>query len=211
MKKILNGIINENPLFVLSLGLCSTLAVSTTFEKAYMLGISVLLVLVCSNTIVALLKKWIGNAVRTPSLILIIGSFVTVLEILLSKYMKELYDSFGIYLSLIVVNCIILGRAISVASKESVKDSFLDGLGIGLGYLFSISLVGLIREILGNGTITIMDATKNITGYIEIIKLPTNAYFPMPLFIEPAGAFLTVGLLLGIIKTIKGGKKHETD
>ena len=145
MRKIKDGVIKENPLVVLMLGLCSTMAISTTFEKSLLLGFAVFLVLTLSNVVVSLLKKWIGKSVVTPSLILIIGTLVTILELLLSTFVKPLYDAFGIYLSLIVVNCIILGRALLVAMKEGVKESFIDGVGIGLGYLLSISVFGLVR------------------------------------------------------------------
>lgn len=209
MRKIKDGVIKENPLVVLMLGLCSTMAISTTFEKSLLLGFAVFLVLTLSNIVVSLLKKWIGKSVVTPSLILIIGTLVTILELLLSTFVKPLYDAFGIYLSLIVVNCIILGRALLVAMKEGVKESFIDGVGIGLGYLLSISIFGLIREILGNGTITIVDATQNIVGREVILTLFDGKYFPISFFVSPAGAFLVAGFLLGIIGTWKE-RKHET-
>ncbi len=209
MRKIKDGIIKENPLVVLMLGLCSTMAISTTFEKAMLLGIAVLLVVTLSNVIVSILKRWIGKSVVTPSLILIIGTLVTILELLLSTFLKPLYDAFGIYLSLIVVNCIILGRALQVAMKENVKESFIDGVGIGLGYLFSISLFGLVREILGSGTITLIDATQNLFGREIILHLFKGNYFPTAFFVSPAGAFLVAGVLLGIIGTWRG-RKHET-
>lgn len=208
MRKMKDGMRKENPLTVLMLGLCSTMAISTTFEKSFLLGIAVLLVLVFSNTIISLSKKWIGKSVTTPSLILIIGTLVTILELLLSTFLKPLYDAFGIYLSLIVVNCIILGRGIQVAMKESVRDSFIDGLGIGLGYLTSISFFGLFREILGSGTITLVDATEKIFGQKRVITLLQGDYLPNALFISPAGAFLTAGILLGILGMRR--KKHET-
>lgn len=210
MKKIINGMIHENPLFVLLLGLCSTLAVSTNFEKAYLLGFSVLVVLILTNVIVSLTKRFIGKSVETPALILIIGSFVTILEMILKAYIPALHQSLGIYLSLIVVNCIILGRAIQVGMKETLKNSFLDSLGVGLGFLFSISIIGLIREILGNGTITLMDTISSITGSVKIIELGNNSYFPISFFTTPAGAFITVGLLLGIVNTVRRGK-HESN
>lgn len=209
MRKIKDGIIKENPLVVLMLGLCSTMAISTTFEKAMLLGIAVLLVVTLSNVIVSTLKRWIGKSVVTPSLILIIGTLVTILELLLSTFLKPLYDAFGIYLSLIVVNCIILGRALQVAMKENVKESFIDGVGIGLGYLFSISLFGLVREILGSGTITLIDTTQNLFGREIILHLFKGNYFPTAFFVSPAGAFLVAGVLLGIIGTWRG-RKHET-
>lgn len=208
MRKIKDGIVKENPLTVLLLGLCSTMAISTTFEKAFLLGIAVLVVLILSNTIISLTKKWIGKSVTTPSLILIIGTLVTILELLLSTFLKPLYDAFGIYLSLIVVNCIILGRGIQVAMKESTRASFIDGLGIGLGYLLSISFFGLLREILGSGTITLVDATDKLFGQKVVLSLFKGDYLPNTLFVSPAGAFLTAGILLGILGMRR--KRHET-
>ena len=209
MKEIIKIAIHENPLFVLLLGLCSTLAVSTTFENAYLLGISVLIVLTLSNCIVSLVKKWIGKSVEVPALILIIGTLVTILEMLLASKIPVLYHTFGIYLSLIVVNCIILGRTIQVGMKANVKESLKDGLGVGLGFLTSISLVGLIREILGSGTITLIQNTKELFHTTCVLHLPQNLYYPLDFFITPAGAFITVGLLLGIIQTIRRNH-HET-
>ena len=160
-----------------------------------------------SNTIISIIKKLIPENVKIPCYILIIGTTVTITEIILKKYIPDLYNALGIYLPLIVVNCIVLGRALLVASKESVKNTILDSLGIGIGFTLAISLIALIREILGTNTLTIMDATKNITGYIAIYKniLPNISIFPIPILVESSGAFLTLGLLLALFN--KGGKK----
>lgn len=210
MKRLLNGIINENPIFSLSLGLCSALAVTTKFENAYMMGICVLVVLVFSNLVVSLIKKIVPNSVRIPVYILIIGTFVTIIEILLKNYIPALYKALGIYLPLIVVNCVVLGRALDVASKESVKNSLLDALGIGLGYTFAIMLIALFREVLGTNTITLMDSISSITGYRAVYKiLPTTNIFPMSILVTPTGAFLIFGLLAGIINYVRR-LKHES-
>ena len=207
MKKLFNSIIKENPTFVLLLGLCPALAVTTKFENAYLMGICVLFILLISNTIISIIKKLIPENVKIPCYILIIGTTVTITEIILKKYIPDLYNALGIYLPLIVVNCIVLGRALLVASKESVKNTILDSLGIGIGFTLAISLIALIREILGTNTLTIMDATKNITGYIAIYKniLPNISIYPIPKLVESSGAFLTLGLLLALFN--KGGKK----
>ena len=207
MKKLFNSIIKENPTFVLLLGLCPALAVTTKFENAYLMGICVLFILLVSNTIISIIKKLIPENVKIPCYILIIGTTVTITEIILKKYIPDLYNALGIYLPLIVVNCIVLGRALLVASKESVKNTILDSLGIGIGFTLAISLIALIREILGTNTLTIMDATKNITGYIAIYKniLPNICIFPISILLESSGAFLTLGLLLALFN--KGGKK----
>ena len=211
MKRLLNGIINENPIFSLSLGLCSALAVTTKFENAYMMGICVIVVLFFSNLIISLIKKIVPDSVRIPVYILIIGTFVTIIEMLLKSYIPVLYKSLGIYLPLIVVNCVVLGRALEVASKESVKNSLLDALGIGFGYTIAIMLIALFREILGTNTITLMDSVSSITGYRAIYKvLPTTNILPISILVTPTGAFLIFGLLSGIINYIRR-LKHESN
>lgn len=212
MKRILNGIINENPILVLLLGLCSTLAVTTNFENAYLMGICVLIVLIFSNVTVSLIKKLVPKNVEVPVYILIISTFVTILEVLLKNYIPLLYNVLGIYLPLIVVNCIVLGRALSVASKENIGNSFKDALGIGIGYTLVLMLIAVFREVLGNNTITLMDSISNITGYKVIYKVYIdNTIFPMNILTKPAGAFITLGFLIGIFNAIKGGIKHESD
>lgn len=205
MKKIFNFLFKENPVFVLVLGLCSVLAVTTTFEKSYMMGLVVLIVLVSSNIIVSLIRKLVNNEVRIPVYIIIISTLVTISELLLHRYSKELYDAFGIYLPLIVVNCIILGRALSFASKNTVLSSIKDGLKTGIGYLVAISLFGLFRELLGSGTITIMNDISKLTGYRWIINVFNNSVLPNKLFLSSGGAFILLGLIIGIINSIKVG------
>lgn len=211
MKTIWNGIIKENPVFVLMLGLCSVLAVTTTFEQSFMMGLCVLVVLTISNTIISLVRLIVPENVQTPVYILLIGTLVTILEILLKKYVPVLYESFGIYLSLIVVNCIVLGRAIQVASKNNVIKSFLDGIGIGLGYTLALMILGAIREIFGNNTITFMDKISSITGYRAVYRIfPENNVLPIEFLTTPSGAFMTLGLLLAVFQYFqnkKGAKK----
>ena len=211
-KIILNGIINENPTFVLLLGLCPALAVTTKFENAYLMGLCVMIVLLFSNIIVSIIKKHVNENVKIPVFILIIGTFVTTLEILLEKYIPNLYEALGIYLPLIVVNCIVLGRAIEVASKESVKNSILDAIGVGLGFTLAISLIALIREVLGTNTITLMDSISSITGYRAIYTniLPNSNILPMQILVSPAGSFLVLGMLIALFNKI-GGKKNDTN
>lgn len=211
MKTIWNGIVKENPVFVLMLGLCSTLAITTTFEQSYMMGICVLVILTMSNTIVSIIRSLVPENVQTPVYILLIGTLVTILEIVLKNYVPTLYESFGIYLALIVVNCIVLGRAIQVASKNKVGKSFLDGIGIGLGYTVALMILGSVREILGNNTITLMDKISGITGHKAVYRiLPENDILPIEFLTTPAGAFMTLGLLLALFQYIqnkKGAKK----
>ena len=210
MKKIINGIIFENPILVGTLGLCSALAVTNKFENAYVMGFCVLMVLTLSNLIISIIKKLVPENVKIPVYILIIATLVTIIEILLQQYVKPLYDVLGIYLPLIVVNCIILGRALQVASKEKVIPSVLDGIGVGLGYTFVLMIIALFREILGSNTLTIMDNISTLTGYKAIYKIfPTNDILPINLFSKEAGAFLTLGLLIALAKYIGG--KHESN
>lgn len=209
MKRIINGITKENPIFIMTLGLCSALAVTNNFENAYVMGLCVLIVLLFSNLIVSLIKNIVPENVKIPVYILIIATFVTIIEILMQKYLNELYKILGIYLPLIVVNCIILGRALQVASKEKIHTSIQDAVGIGLGYTLALILIALIREILGNNTITLMDNISTITGYKAIYKVfPTNDIIPMNIFINPTGAFLTIGLMIALFKKI-GGKNES--
>lgn len=212
MKTILNGIFKENPIFVLTLGLCSALAVTNTVENAYMMGICLTLVLVLSNVFVSLIRKLVPNSVQIPVYILIIGTFVSIIEILLAKYLPAVYSALGIYLALIVVNCIILGRTIAVASKSSVGRSFLDGLGIGIGYTLALIIIALFREILGTNTITIMQNISPITGYRAVYTniFPTSSIFPISIFNKEAGAFITLGLIIAFFNWIKlRREKHD--
>ena len=212
MKTIINGIIKENPTFVLLLGLCPALAVTTKVENAYLMGLCVLIVLLLSSLIVSIIKKLIPESVKLPVYILIIGTIVTVLEIVLKNYIPTLHQILGIYLPLIVVNCIVLGRIISVSSKEKIGYSLKDALGIGLGFTLAITVIALFREVLGTGLITFMDATSSLTGYRAIYQIiPSNNLLPISILTTPAGAFLTLGLLIPLFNYIKdkGGKKSE--
>lgn len=208
MKTILNGIIKENSILVLLLGLCSTLAVTTNFENSYIMGICVIIVLTFSNITVSLIKKFVTKNVEIPVYILVISTFVTILELLLKNYVHDLYNVLGIYLPLIVVNCIVLGRAIEVASKSSIKTSFLDAIGVGLGYTLVLMILGTFREILGNNTITLMDSVSGLTGYRAVYKIYTpNNLLPMNILIKPAGAFISLAFLMALFNHIKGGNK----
>lgn len=205
MKKI----ITENPVFVLMLGLCSTLAVTTKVENAIIMGICLIIVLVLSNTIISILKKLIPESVKIPTYILIIGTLVTILEILLEKYVVELYNVLGIYLPLIVVNCIVLGRAINVASRESVINSMKDGFFIGLGYLFSLIVIALIREVLGTGYLTIMDLSTSLTGYRMVYQIyEVGNILPLNILQTPAGAFFTLGFI-SLLFNLRGDKNES--
>ena len=205
MKKIMN----ENPIFVLLLGLCSALAVTTKVENAILMGCCFIIVMFLSSTIISIFKRWIPNNVQIPVYILIIATIVTILEILLSHFAPAIDKVLGIYLPLIVVNCIVLGKCMSVASKSSVIDSMKDALLTGFGYLFALLMIALIRETLGSGTITLMDASSVITHKKLIIVLYKNLnLLPLSILVEPSGAFLVIAFLIALFQ--KKGEKHES-
>ncbi len=205
MKKI----IHENPIFVLLLGLCSALAVTTKVENAILMGCCFIIVMFFSSTIISIFKRWIPNNVQIPVYILIIATIVTILEILLSHFAPAIDKVLGIYLPLIVVNCIVLGKCMSVASKSSVIHSMKDALLTGFGYLFALLMIALIRETLGSGTITLMDASSVITHKKLIIVLYKNLnLLPLSILVEPSGAFLVIAFLIALFQ--KKGEKHES-
>jgi Na+-translocating ferredoxin:NAD+ oxidoreductase subunit E len=186
------GIFKNNPTFRLVLGLCPTLAVTTSLENALGMGLAAAFVLVCSNALVSALRTLIPSAVHIPCYIVIIAAFVTTIDLLMKAYLPELSASLGIFIPLIVVNCIILGRAEAFACKNTVIDSIADGLGSGLGFTLSLSLIAIVREIVGAGTLTVWGdlAFKNLNPG------------PVTMAILPAGGFITLGLLLALINRL---------
>ena len=208
MKTIINGIFKENPVLILLLGLCSALAVTTTLESAYTMGFCVLVVLIASEFLVSMIKKIVPDNVKIPTYILIIGTFVTIVEILLSKFVPNVYEVLNIYLPLIIVNCIVLGRCLNVASKKSVGYSLLDAIGMGLGYTLALSMIAFIRELFGSGTITLIDNLSTLTKSKFIIEVFDKSYLPNFL-VSPSGAFLVVGFLLAFINFVKEKKVHK--
>lgn len=214
MKKIWNNITKENSVFVLLLGLCPALAVTTTFEKSYVMGLCVLFVLLGSNIIISIIRKLVPELVKIPVFILIIGTFVTLIEIILKNEIPGLYSVLNIYLPLITVNCIIFGRALEVASKENVGKSILDAIGTGLGFTFALMILGFIRELFGSNSITIMsqDGIAKLTGSSLAIKDVFPNFISIDMMVKPAGAFLTLALLLALINFIKiRRKKHVSN
>lgn len=204
---VVNGILASNPVFRLVLGMCPTLAISTSAFNGLGMGVAATVVLVCSNALVSLLRKVIPDKVRIPAYVLIIATFVTLVEMLLRKFVPALYDALGIYLPLIVVNCIILARAEAFASTNKVGDSVLDGLGMGLGFTLALLLLGVIREFLGSGTFFVGSFGDAEFG-VTLGKLPDYA---MSVFVMPAGGFLTLGLVMAAINAIsdKAAAKRE--
>ena len=189
-ERIYNGVIKENPTLVLMLGMCPTLAVTTSCMNGFGMGVSTLVVLVMSNLVISALRKVIPDAVRLPAYIVIVASLVTVVELLMEAYVPDIYDALGIYIPLIVVNCIILGRAEAYASKNPPLLSAMDGLGMGLGFTISLSVIGLIRELLGAGTVFGM-------------QVMPSAYKPIAIFIKAPGAFLVLAFLVIIMNSLK--------
>lgn len=188
LKTIKDGIIDENPTFVQLLGMCPTLAVTTSLKNGIGMGLSVTFVLILSNVLVSLLRKIIPQKIRIAAYVVIIATFVTIVDLLLKAYIPSLSKSLGLFIPLIVVNCIILARAEAFASKNTVIRSAADGLGMGIGFTIALSLISAIREILGNGT---------------LFDIPLGISSPAIIMILPPGGFLTLGIILGIINVIK--------
>ena len=153
LERIVNGLVKENPTFVLMLGMCPTLAVTTSAINGLGMGISTMVVLIMSNMLISALRKVIPDGVRMPAYIVIVASFFTIVEMLMQAYVTGLYESLGVYIPLIVVNCIILGRAESYASKNPVIPSIFDGIGMGLGFTVALTIIGMVRELFGAGTL----------------------------------------------------------
>lgn len=199
VERIYNGLIKENPTFVLTLGMCPTLAVTTSAINGIGMGLSSTVVLVMSNLLISLLRKVIPDGVRMPAFIVIVASFVTVVQFLMQGYLPSLYDSLGIYIPLIVVNCIILGRAEAYASKNPAIPSVFDGLGMGLGFTCAITILGAIRELIGAGTIL-------STGSSALVDFTNYGFTPASIFILAPGAFFVLAMCIAVMNRIK--RKH---
>ena len=193
-KIVLNGLIKENPTFCLLLGMCPTLATTTSAINGMGMGLCTMFVLMCSNMVVAAIKNVVPDKVRIPAFVVVIATFVTILQLALQAYVPALNKSLGIFIPLIVVNCVILGRAEAFASKHNVVDSLLDGIGIGLGFTVALTLLGSVREMLGAGS---------IFGY-KFIAPDSDGIL---LFILPPGAFIALGYLIAIVNRLRA--KYE--
>ena len=189
-ERLHNGLIKENPTFVLMLGMCPTLAVTTLAMNGIGMGLTTTVILALSNVMISALRKVIPDGVRMPAYIVIVASFVTIVQFLLQAYVPGLYESLGIYIPLIVVNCIILGRAEAYASKNLVIPSFFDGLGMGLGFTVGLTAIGIVRELIGSG---------KIFGF----QVMPSAYEPVTIFILAPGAFLVLTLLVALQNRVK--------
>ena len=189
MREFTKGLWRENPIFRLVLGICPTLAVTTAAINGIGMGLATTFVLVCSNVVISLLRNFIPPRVRIPSFIVVIASFVTIVDLVMAGFFFQLHKTLGLFIPLIVVNCIILGRAEAFASKHPLKESIADGFGMGLGFTLSLLVLGSIREVLGNGTIF------NVPAF-------GPGYFPFLLMILPPGAFITLGFLLALMNRL---------
>ena len=188
-KVFLNGLVKENPTFVLLLGMCPTLGTTSSAINGMSMGLATTFVLICSNIVIALLKNLIPDKVRIPAFIVVIASFVTLLQMLMQAYLPSLYASLGLFIPLIVVNCIILGRAEAFAAKNTALPSLFDGVGMGLGFTWALTLLGAVRELLGTGS---------LFGF-TVLPSATN----MLVFVLAPGAFIVLGYLIAIVNRIK--------
>ena len=189
IKVLSNGIIKENPTFVLLLGMCPTLATTTSAGNGLSMGVATMAVLICTNIVISCIKSITPDKVRIPVFVVVIASFVTVLQMVIKAYLPEVDKNLGIFIPLIVVNCIILGRAEAFACKNTPLASLFDGLGIGLGFTMALTLLGMVRELLGSGSLfgeTLLPETTNIL-----------------LFVLPPGAFISLGFLVAIVNKLK--------
>ena len=202
----LKGIVNENPLLVSILGTCPALATTKSVEAAIGMGLLFTIVLVCSNILVSFLRKLIPEEVKTPAYIVIIATFVTMVKMFTNAFLPELYSTLGVFISLIVVNCIVLGRAEAYASKNGVFDSFIDALGMGVGYTLAIMLMAFFREFLGTGGFTIGAVFPIVEEPLTLQIIPED--FAISLFQMPAGAFIVFGLILAVLAFIKNRKEE---
>ncbi len=196
----LKGLIAENPVLVLILGTCPTLAQTKSFINALSMGLAATVVLICSNIVISALRKIIPDTVRIPCYIVVIATFVTVVQMVMQAYLPDLYSMMGVYLALIVVNCIILGRAEMFARKNTVIDSALDGAGMGLGFLIALVAMALVREVLGAGTLTILPDNP--------FEIPFLSDYNFPILTQAPGGFLVFGILIAVVNKI-GPKKGE--
>lgn len=191
-KVILNGLIKENPTFVLMLGMCPTLGTTTSALNGMSMGLATTFVLICSNVVISLLKNLIPDKIRIPAFIVVIATFVTIIQMAMEAYIPALYDSLGLFIPLIVVNCIVLGRAEAFAAKNNPFASFCDGLGIGLGFTVGLTLLGIVREFIGTGALFSLRIFPEEYGVLVFVLAP--------------GAFISLGYLIAIINKLKMNK-----
>lgn len=195
-RQMKEGLLDNNPTLVQLLGMCPTLAVTTTLENSFGMGMAATAVLICSNLFISILRKFIPKQVRIAAYIVIISGFVTAIQLLMQAYFYSLYQSLGLFIPLIVVNCIILARAEAFASKNPPIPSMVDGLAMGLGFTFALCLIGTVRELFGSGT---------LLGY----QIMPDFYPAMTIFVLPTGAFITLGLIIAVVQKIRNTAEEK--
>ena len=188
LNTVLNGILRENPVFALVLGMCPTLATTTSAINGMSMGLATTFVLICSNVVISLLKNLIHDKVRIPAFIVVIATFVTMVQLLMQAYLPAIYEVLGLFIPLIVVNCIVLGRAEAFAAKNTVGLSALDGLGMGLGFTLALTLIGAVRELLGTGSLFGMNLYSETYGMLIFVLAP--------------GAFIVLGYLMALVQKL---------
>ena len=188
LSTVLNGILRENPVFALVLGMCPTLATTTSAINGMSMGLATTFVLICSNVVISLLKNLIPDKVRIPAFIVVIATFVTMVQLLMQAYLPAIYEVLGLFIPLIVVNCIVLGRAEAFAAKNTVGLSALDGLGMGLGFTLALTLIGAVRELLGTGSLFGMNLYSETYGMLIFVLAP--------------GAFIVLGYLMALVQKL---------
>lgn len=191
---IKNGLINENPTFVLLLGMCPTIGTTTSALNGMSMGLATMFVLICSNAVISALDRFIPDKVHIPGYVIIIAAFVTILQLCMEAYTPDLYATLGLFIPLIVVNCIVLGRAEAFAAKHGIMDSACDGIGIGLGFTVALTLMGAVRELLGTGKIFSLTIFPEDLGMLSFILAP--------------GGFIVLGFLIAIVHHIQNSKKQ---
>ena len=188
LNTVLNGILRENPVFALVLGMCPTLATTTSAINGMSMGLATTFVLICSNVVISLLKNLVPDKVRIPAFIVVIATFVTMVQLLMQAYLPAIYEVLGLFIPLIVVNCIVLGRAEAFAAKNTVGLSALDGLGMGLGFTLALTLIGAVRELLGTGSLFGMNLYSETYGMLIFVLAP--------------GAFIVLGYLMALVQKL---------
>lgn len=188
LNTVLNGILRENPVFALVLGMCPTLATTTSAINGMSMGLATTFVLICSNVVISLLKNLIPDKVRIPAFIVVIATFVTMVQLLMQAYLPAIYEVLGLFIPLIVVNCIVLGRAEAFAAKNTVGLSALDGLGMGLGFTLALTLIGAVRELLGTGSLFGLNLYSETYGMLIFVLAP--------------GAFIVLGYLMALVQKL---------
>jgi electron transport complex protein RnfE len=209
-KVFIAGITKENPVLMMFLGMCPALAITTSIDNGIGMGLAVIIVLLLTNSIISLIRNTVPNEIRIPVYIIIIAAVVSIIEMLMQAYTPQLSTSLGIFIPLIVVNCIILGRAEAFASKNNILNSMIDALGMGLGFTLGIFLMSFVRQLLGTGVLNLHNMFDSSVVFFQFNIIPKD--FVIDIFTQPTGAFLTLGFLVAIVNAITSAvKKHQAN